>query len=296
VFNCRCSGHVPFPLGYAKDFNTFDEMFKSDQSTKHQESVANKNFEYCTTQFCGIEGGNINIKPNGIYVCLEIDNSCNLSCPSCRERMVFVNDKDILAKLNAIADKVCQWIKSTDKIVTVEFCGGETFVSLVYTDLLLKLLTYHNARVVVRSNGLLIKTHVPKIEDRIMNMSLSISIDASSKEVYEKVRRGGKWDTLLQNLEYVKQLTIKYPDLRVTSTFVVQQENINDIIPFVEFSKQYNLDPHFSVLEDWGSWNNYEEHCIHLPTSTQYSKFQDTVTKLKDLVPDYSIQRMAAWA
>jgi len=298
VFNCKCSGHVPFVAGLATDFNTFEEVFNSPMALKNQESVTKKEFEYCATDVCGIEAGDIIAKPGYIYLALEIDHSCNFSCPSCRERMIFINDSELLDKIAVYTDRISQWIKTTDKLVIIEFSGGEPFASLVYSKLISEWLTYKNVNMNIRTNGSLIKQNLSKLVDldnMIENITLSISIDAASKEVYEQVRRGGKWDSLLQNLEYVKQLTIKYPSLKVAASFVVQKDNINDMIPFVKFCKDFNITPNFTPLEDWGTWHNYHDHCIHLPSSPYYRQFLDIINELKQVCSQSNMLRLSAF-
>ena len=66
----------------------------------------------------------------------------------------------------------------------------------------------------------------------------------------------------------------------VAGNFVIQRDNIDDIVPFVGLCKKYNLNPNFWVVQDWGTWHNFEEHCVHLPTSPYYQEFKTAVAKL----------------
>ena len=274
VFNCRCSGHAPFSLGYAHEFNTFDEIFNSPIGTKHRQSVDSKQFIYCATQFCGIEGNNLSQYSGKYYIALEMDFSCNLTCPSCRNRMIFVNDPKILKEYDNVIDNLCKWIQSTEKQVVIEFCGGDSYASIYYESLIKRLVQFKNTIVLTRTNGLLLLKNADVIENHLSQILLSISIDAASKDVYEKVRRGGKWTTLIENLEYVKRLTDANPTFLVESRFTIQRDNLDDVIPFLEFSKKYNLRINYGVMEDWGVWiDKYEENCAHLPSSPVFEKF-----------------------
>jgi MoaA/NifB/PqqE/SkfB family radical SAM enzyme len=207
---------------------------------------------------------------------IQLDISCNLSCPSCRERLIFLNNETILNEKFKLAEKIYSWISSIDKKVIIEFAGGDPLASLVYLDMMKLFSTLSNTRFIIRTNGLLLKTHFTKFDSKIKDKihSLSISIDAASAKTYELVRRGGKWEQLLNNLDYVKSLDIK----NIKGNFVIQRDNINDIIPFVNFCKQYNLIPEYWVIEDWGTWHNFEEHCVHLPSSPYYTQFTKIIT------------------
>lgn len=275
VFNCRCSGHSPFVIGFANEFESFEEIFNSPNSLTHQKSVSDKEFVYCATQFCGIEGNKYQQQyPEGIYITLEMDFSCNFTCPSCRTRMIFVTDPDIINDYEKVTDSLIKWIKNTKQNVCIELCGGEPYASIYYKNLIGKLLQYKNVSLMIRTNGSLLLKNAQLIENYLDQLIFSISIDAASKEVYEKVRRGGNWETLIENLNYIKRLTDNNPTFRVTSRYTIQKENLDDVIPFLSFSKQYNLHVDYAVMEDWGVWvDNYEENCAHLPAGGVYEKF-----------------------
>ena len=58
-----------------------------------------------------------------------------------------------------------------------------------------------------------------------------ISIDAGSEEVYNVVRKGGNWKTLMKNLDFILSLDqIK----SMKFSFVTQQRNYKDMVNFYE--------------------------------------------------------------
>ena len=297
VFNCRCSGHVPFTMGYAHEFNTFEDIFNSPKCLEHQKSVSDKKFIYCVTQFCGIEGTEYQEqRPDGIYVTLEIDFSCNFTCPSCRTRMIFVTDPEMISGYEKVTDNLIKWIKSTEKKVYVELCGGEPFASIYYKNLIRQLIQYKNVVLMIRTNGSLLLKNADTIENHLDQIILCISIDAASKEVYETVRRGGNWENLLENLNYVKQLIDSNPNFYVSSNYTIQKNNLDDVIPYLEFSKQYGLLANYAVMEDWGVWiDQYEENCAHLPSSTVYEKFLNIVNDPIFLEYNVNVDNLKYW-
>jgi organic radical activating enzyme len=274
VFTCICDGHVPFPVGYVQDFATFNEIFSSPQAQLTQQSILKKEYEYCATKFCGIESENKIYSEENIFLIIQTDTSCNITCPSCRERMIFINDETIIYNKHKQAEQMFKWINSTDKNVIVEFGGGEPLASLIYLKMLELFSTNNRVKFRIRTNGLLLKAHLPKFNPNILKntLLLSISIDASSQQTYEKVRRGSKWNVLLDNLDYAKSLNFKFNRV---GNFVVQKSNLDDVIPFIDLCKNYNLDPNFWVLQDWGTWHKFEEQCVHIPNSPDYKKFKE---------------------
>ena len=275
IFTCTCGGFVPFSVGTVDEFDSFDQIFNSPQAILTQQSIIKKEFKYCATQFCGVESNSKITSDDSIHLIINIDASCNLSCPSCRERIIFINDSDIISNKLKLADKIYSWILNTDKRVIVEVSGdGDPFASLIYLDMVKLFAKLPNIYFIIKTNGLLLKTHLPKFNIPIERIrQLSISIDAASEQVYEIVRRGGKWKQLLENLEYLAVLGIK----DVVGHFVIQRANINDIIPFIDLCKHYNMYPSYTVLQDWGTWHNFEEQCVHIKTSPYYEQFNTIV-------------------
>jgi len=275
VFTCKCDGHVPFPVGHVTDFNNIEEIFNSKQAKLTQESIIKKEYEYCATQFCGVASTNQDCYPGNIYISINFDISCNLTCPSCRERMIFINDKNIIQEKINLSKKIFSWIQQTDKNVIVEFAGGEPMASLIYIRIIELFSTIDRVKFVIRTNGILLKKQLPKFDSSILNkiITLSISIDAACCETYEKIRRGSKWSLMIENLEYVKSLKLLYNE----GNFIIQSGNLDDVIPFIKLCSKYNLTPVFSVVQDWGTWHDYESHCVHLPSSVDYNKFREII-------------------
>lgn len=189
VFVCHC--YVPFSVGNVKDFSSFDEIFQSSQATLIKESILKKEYKYCATDLCGIKD-KINL-PNSVTdteykLCVQLDNSCNISCPSCRERLIFINDKEIIKERFSWAEQMYQWITNTNKKVSIVLAGGDALASLLYRDVIELFSNAENVSFVIRTNGLLIKNHFNTLKKIISRSDISISIDAATKETYEKVR------------------------------------------------------------------------------------------------------------
>ena len=101
------------------------------------------------------------------------------------------------------------------------------------------------------TNGLLIKKHLldsklfPQIE------TYSISVDAGSADVYEKVRRPGKWNVLLDNFDFLKENNKSH---LVKLIFIVQRDTYQDLENFVNLCVQYGFLGQVICLRDFGTW------------------------------------------
>lgn len=287
IFICRCEGWLPFSVGHVTDFTSFDEIFSSEIAIKIQKSIINKEYEYCAVDYCGIKNGNH--KSEDIHLNINIDISCNLSCPSCREHMIFVKDDRIISEKQRWIDIIVQWIEKSPKTVIVGCQGGEPFASLLYSTVIEDLVKLPNTKFQITTNGTLLKSRSDLVE-KIINKTdfFRISIDGASKDIYETVRRGAKWDSLLENLDYLKSLGKNHCGM-----FVIQKQNISDVLSFVEFCKIYNLTPEYTVLQDWGTWHNFKDHCVHYRDSELYEQFKEIVKLLED--KKVSIYSLKEW-
>lgn len=267
IYICSCSGWLPYSVGHVEDFKSFDEIFACDESKKIQNSILDRKYTYCATQFC-----NFYDKPSHqksyLSLNLTVDRSCNLSCPSCREEVIFDNDTASHNMKMSWAYKILEWINGTEKKVVVSIGGGDPFASRLYGKII-ELFSFNPlVHYVIATNGLLIEKNIKIIERIIDRTEFTVSIDAATKETYEIVRRGGKWEHLLENLKFIKQLNNP-----VRAGFVIQKENFREIPKFIDLCKEYKMRPNFQLLEDWGTWHNFDAHCVHRPQDPDYKEF-----------------------
>jgi len=265
VFICRCDGWLPFPVGHVSDFLSLDDVFNSVEAKKIQQSISDKTYEFCATDVCNLL---THLDDDCVDLNLTIDTSCNLSCPSCRERLIFINDDAILMEKMSWIEKISIWVDQSDKIINVRYGGGDPFASLLYKKTFNLFAKNSNVKFDLMTNGLLIKNNIQYISNIFDRSKFKISIDAANKETYEKIRRGGKWEQLLENLDY-----LKFNNKKSEAIFVIQIDNFKEIPAFIDFCKEYKMIPSFSLLQDWGTWNNFKEHCVHIPESPYYTEF-----------------------
>jgi len=175
-------------------------------------------------------------KPRNIQI--EVTNRCNLRCYMC-----FINTlkRDEFGELSF--DKYKRIVKNFNHWYTVKLSGiGEPFLNKE----LLKIISYEKKRrnrVLVYSNGLLINEEKAKGLIQSGLDSLFISIDGSTKETYNFIRRGGNFDTLIKNLEYIqnlkKELKVSKPEIIFNTT--VMQKNKEEIFGLLDIMKKLGI-------------------------------------------------------
>lgn len=131
---------------------------------------------------------------------------------------------------------------------------GEPFVRPDTRELLINcksLIKFH-----IITNGLLLPKYWEKIKHRNFS-SLLISVDAATKETYEKIRRGGRWEDLLKTLELVRQNRDKFGSIMLNMT--VMRSNYQEIPRFIDLAESCGFTACFHrVYGMWGDENIFE--------------------------------------
>lgn len=185
---------------------------------------------------------------------LSYDQTCNLSCPSCRPHVVNENArKDHFQKIS-------NQLKPFGEHLTLSG-AGDPFYSAHFLDLLFNStaedLKYVNL-ITIMTNGLLL---TPKLWSRVSSaikrkiILLEVSIDAANEETFHINRRGGDWRTLLENLEFIADCQ-DFQEIGLS--FVIQNNNFRQMKDFVRFAKRYKANVIFRKLSNWGTFDQEE--------------------------------------
>ena len=227
-------------------------------------------FDHCTdhcpriSQFL-TEGHNPDIVPledldrllhQAVYhVYFTYDDSCNLECPSCRKHLTVhkLNDRNnpTAVRLEQIHDKVKQLVQlllDQGNRVQLDITGsGDPFASPIYWNYLKELAAapvHHNLWIGLQTNGIMMTEkrwqEIQPLWPHIHN--INVSIDAATAETYKIVRKGGNFDVLVANLDYL-DVMIARGDLPILSTwvnnFIVQRDNFRELKQFMEWQLGY---------------------------------------------------------
>ena len=239
------------------------------------------------------DSGYMNSTPATIN--FTFDLSCNLRCPSCRAHTIMAKPDQIVEidkKLEFINEK---YSKDVRKIAITG--SGDPFASKSFRRFLKNFnpKLYPNLKDInLTTNGILfnrkqwdmIKPAQPFVK------TVEISIDAASKDVYEnKVRLGGNWNTLLENLNFISTLdSIEF----LRFSFVVQNDNFTQMYDFANLiytickhriEKQnifQQTSVYFSKIADWGHLgpSKFEEKAVWKESHTNYNSFVKEIQNL----------------
>ena len=135
------------------------------------------------------------------------------------------------------------------------------------------------------------RTHWNKLKNLhdIPRLTCHISIDACTKETYEVVRKGGKWETLQKNLKFIFE---DIPNLKfIRTSFVCQDLNYKEMSGFVEliddlsYGSDAIVEVEFGQFTDWGvsSKEIVEQRQIFKRTHPNYNLFLEEYKKMLKL-------------
>lgn len=166
---------------------------------------------------------------------LGFDQTCNLRCPQCRTDFILPSEEK-KKQLDHLAEYIIpDMILSAQKMVVAN--TGDPFASPYYRKILKSLVpsTRNNLKeIVIFTNGLMLN---PKTWEDFSNIhcfeiSIAVSIDAATKETYEKVRPPGKWETLVENLKFISNLKKEKKIWYLELEYVIQTCNFREMKDF----------------------------------------------------------------
>ena len=298
--------YLPKDLGNVKN-RPFRKVWNSFFSRKLRASMLDGSFRYCDKSLCRsmqsfdanlvrtdrLEGDRLEEVVSGMKVSLEgnlktlslgNDYSCNLECPSCRTGMRKMN-KDEISE---------QWARYIDILETVgpqlemiHIAGdGDVFASQFYDRVIRNTDwdRYPNLKIGFQTNGIaLTEKKWNGLPDNVKARVsyVGISIDGATAPTYEKLRLGGKFDSLVKNIEFLASMpdkkTYGFP---LNLNMIVQAQNYHEIVALVELGKSCGVDNvSFTYIRDWGTFpkGEYAQHAVHLPGHPEHLRLLEVL-------------------
>ncbi len=225
-------------------------------------------------------------------ISLAADRSCNLACPSCRDRRMVRP----LKPEQEFVDREIAYVHRCAKTVQVVKMAnsGEVF----FSDQQKKLLKSFNREDYPRLQFISVVTNGTLAGERMFASlkpgsdyikKISISMDASCEDTYKKTR-GGRWKTLMKNLEWISAKRSEGRFVWVSLLFVVRRQNFRDIPGFIELAENFKFDRcQFIELDNWKEnyrvdtgISDYAAEAVHLPGHPLYSELAGILEKYKN--------------
>jgi MoaA/NifB/PqqE/SkfB family radical SAM enzyme len=230
-------------------------------------SISDGSYRYCNNKQCSYllrqdmqwqeQTPKIKIK----NLRLAIDDSCNLSCPSCRTKKIFYKSGKRLNTSMLLADKILFFLKKQKEKIHVHIgSDGDPFASLVYRYFMKQADNIEHLTFSIQTNGLLVKQMHPRIKNIFSRLkTLNVSIDGASKETYEKLRKGGSYEKIINNLHFIKEIKKIY-GFEFIIHVVVQKDNFNEMLSMIDLAESFRADRiWFNKITDWNTYKDFSK-------------------------------------
>jgi MoaA/NifB/PqqE/SkfB family radical SAM enzyme len=300
VYFC-CPAWLPIPIGNLQT-QSIEEIWNSPAAQDIRKSILDGSYRYCSRMHCPklttnrlpkatdvkrehqkfIAAGQTRLSRGPTRLVLNHDRSCNLSCPSCRTKLI-VAGKSEQERMNRMADQVLMPLLATARRVHITG-GGDAFGSAHYRHVLRSISRTRPAhlKVDLQTNGLLMASSWEELELDGLVDRLYVSIDATRTATYRVVRRGGNFERLLDNLAFAAQKRRDGQISFVRLDFVVQTLNFREMPEAVELVERFGFDGiKFQMIRSWNTYSP-EAFAWHNIGSPDHPQFGELLEVLKD--------------
>ena len=284
-YACECQSWLPQSIGNLQ-IKTLAEIIDSNKRRHLQASVKDGSYRYCNEHQCSYitQYSRENYFPETQHsrirhLRLAIDDSCNLRCPSCRTRMIFHKEGSAYNLGIRLADRINEWLHDCKDPMQVHIgSDGDPFASQVYRHFMEQTPERDNIKYSILTNGLMFREFHTRVPNVIKNLTeLGVSIDGATKQTYEKLRLGGRWEKILEGLECMAEAKREH-GFQFGLHMVVQQENHHELDDMLELGREHGADRvYFNRIEDWNTNIDFTQQ-----TFMQLPEFQNQLKRVAD--------------
>ena len=291
----------------------WEDVWNSDVAQDIRASIFDGSFRYCNKTACPhigdntlptkaemaarsdkwrdiVENERIALPAGPEQVTLAYDNSCNLSCPSCRTEKYAANSAD-RERYDQLQENAILPMLRDAKLVDVTG-SGDPFASKNFRRLMERLTAedYPDLRVQIMTNGMLMTPRewerFPSLHDGRVSI-MRVSLDAATGSTHEKLRRGARWPVMLENLAFIRDLRKTGQIGLLVFACAVQVDNYREMGDLIDLAHEYGADRvNFLRITNWGTFSNaeYAHAAVFMPSHPQHDDFIEAMQdpRLKD--------------
>ena len=174
------------------------------------------------------------------YLRLSVTDRCNFRCQYCmpEKGIDFVSRSELLTyeELLYLSEIFCQL-----GITKIRVTGGEPFVRKDITSFLHTLRKIDGLeKLAITSNGTILQKHIDELKEIGID-SINISLDSLDKDRFHQITRRDQFDKVYSGIVKLLDAGFKVK----VNCVVMDGKNEEDIIPFVELTKNYPISVRF---------------------------------------------------
>ncbi|MDO8726223.1 MAG: radical SAM protein [Candidatus Methanoperedens sp.] len=218
-----------------------------------------------------IENKRINLKSTPRWVIIDPTNICNCRCIICFRNYLETFKPHELSEKNI--SKLSSFL---GKATEVSLMGtGESFLNKNFSSLA-KMCKKQGLYTNLSTNGTLLDKNLDVLQ---YIDALSISFDAGTKDLFERIRRGADFEKVMSNIRLVNTLS-KKPFIKFQVT--VSKENLNDLPNIIQRANELGIHE-VSYAPVYPMGKGYMEHIILVEAdSTALRAIENKILQLAD--------------
>ena len=180
-------------------------------------------------------------KRNIDYLRVSLTNRCNLRCQYCMPKEGIKELENLLSTKDLI--HLVKLICSTG-IRKVRLTGGEPLLYPEIDSLIESIQKIPSVeKIVMTTNGILLQEKAPLLAQYGLN-GINLSLDCMNKALFSEITRGGDINRVFNGIRTALHYGIK---IKLNSV-IMKGINEQEVIPLIEFAKQYKIDLRFIEL------------------------------------------------
>lgn len=250
-----CSFNYDFIIGDINK-NSINEIWFGDKANEFRRKLSNYNFEMCKSCEEVLKAKNYNSFPPLKYdiysddntnypnqMSFEMSNLCNYECVMCNE-----NFSSLIRKRMNLPKQKFNYPESFFKdlqdfipyLRNTTFIGGEPLIIKPYFRIWEDILRLNNLCTIH------IQTNASYLPPRFLEMletgqfDIGISLDAITKEVFEKIRINSKYEEVIENIATLKQYMDKHK-VNLNINFCPLTLNWQEIPAILNYANELNI-------------------------------------------------------
>ena len=211
------------------------------------------------------------------------DMTCNLHCWSCRSKPIIEKRQDeIFRQTRNVLDTFHKSIRFISAIGSGDPLASPAWRKILQT---FEISKYEDLEIEIFTNGLLIPKYWDSLSHLHNNITrIKMSVDAASKDIYEKTRLGGRFEDLEIAMKFISKLGKQF-----ILNMVVESDNFTDIPLFIERAIKHNATRvNLTMLRNWpdirGGLDNFNKKNLANPNHEKYADFIKLLESNEDLL------------
>ena len=242
-----------------------EDLWNNDKAKQLRQNILSGDYSACSSQCPMVVEKNLLVQ-NGSYsyeiwsgpTDSLINNIKHLHITAglnCNQRCSFCYQKDYKAELDEIIYKE-KLLPIYPQLATLTIQGGEpTYLKSCKEILHIIDKKAPKVKIIMPTNGKNFDNFWQDFMVRKGHM-VNFSINASNKETYDKLVKGGDWDKVINNLQsFLKKHDENKSKCSIRCSFVVIEENIDDVYNFATFINNIGkIDEIFYLLNESSTW------------------------------------------